>query len=278
MSGWHFRLKQAPALRVDLRGVTPTALAHLALAEIEQFQVSHGNAMLALAEFFDIAPGPQDGALHFEGNLERFDRIGWQMDGGGIRVEGHAGHYAGGGMSAGELHVTGNAGLLAACEMAGGALTVDGNVGDFAASTLPGSMDGMRGGCLVVRGDAGERFGDRMRRGTAVVHGNVGAFAASRMVAGTIAIGGGAGAHLGHAMHRGSVVFAGDGAAAALDAIAALPTFVRNRTPTPVFWALLARDLARHGGAFAALGQRGMERHLGDLSADGKGELIFVSS
>jgi formylmethanofuran dehydrogenase subunit C len=279
MSGWHFRLRQPPALRVDLRGVTPAALASLATAEVEKFQVGHGNSMLALAEFFDIAPDPRDdGALHFEGNLERFDRIGWQMDSGRIRVEGHAGHYAGGCMRAGELRITGNAGLLAACEMAGGALTVDGNVGDFAASTLPGSMDGMRGGALVVGGHAGERFGDRMRRGVAVVHGNVGAFAASRMVAGTIALGGGAGPHLGYGMRRGSVVLASDGAAAALQACAALPVFISNRTPTPVFWALLARDLARHGGAFAALSARSIQRYLGDLSADGKGELIFVSS
>jgi len=44
-----------------------------------------------------------------------------------------------------------------------------------------------------------------------------------------------------------------------------------------VFWQLLARDLAQHGGAFTALAQRGMQRHLGDVSAAGKGELILVT-
>jgi len=47
--------------------------------------------------------------------------------------------------------------------------------------------------------------------------------------------------------------------------------------PAPVFWQLLARDLAQHGGAFEALPRRAIQRHLGDVSAAGKGELIRVS-
>ncbi|MDR1967202.1 MAG: formylmethanofuran dehydrogenase subunit C, partial [Burkholderiaceae bacterium] len=238
MSGWRFRLRQAPALRVDLRGITPGALASLTAAQVERLPVGHGNTTLALAEWFDVAPQAEEGALHFEGQLERFDRIGWQMDGGRIRVEGDAGHHAGGCMRAGELHIEGHAGLLAACEMAGGTLIVDGDVGDCAASALPGSMDGMRGGTFIVRGNAGERFGDRMRRGSAVIHGNAGAFLGSRMVAGTIAVGGQAGAHAGHGMRRGSVVFAG------AEAVSLPPTFLANHASIPVFWSLLARDLA----------------------------------
>lgn len=272
MSAWRLRLRAVPALRVDLRGITPTALAPLSAAQVAQLGVGHGTERLALAELFDITPGDED-ALHLEGDLERFDRIGWQMDGGRLHVEGPAGHYAGGGMVGGSLHIAGRAGLLAACEMAGGTLTVDGDVGDFAASTLPGSMDGMRGGSLVVRGNAGERFGDRMRRGSAVVHGDVGAFLGARMVAGTIAVGGQVGAHAGYGMRRGSIVFARHGVAWRAARDSAL-TFVPNGTPTPVFWALLARDLARHGGPFSDLPSRRIERHLGDLSADGKGELI----
>ncbi len=273
MNGWHLRLRQAPALRVDFRAITPAALAGLSAAEVGHLPLFQGNARLALGDLFEVAPGTEDGLLQLEGDLGRFDRIGWQMDGGRIRVEGDAGHYAGGCMRAGDLRIEGSAGLLSACEMAGGAMTVRGNVGDFAASTLPGSMDGMRGGTLVVHGDAGERFGDRMRRGTALVHGNAGAFLGARMVAGTIAVGGQVGAHAGYGMRRGSIVFAAPGAALPVGIAEAL-TFVPNRTPTPVFWALLARDLARHGGAFADLPSRRMERHLGDLSADGKGELI----
>lgn len=267
MNGWRFELRQVPTLRVDLRGVTPTVLAVLSAEQVEQLRVGYGNTTLPLAEFFHVAPGEQ-GTLHFSGDLSRFDRIGWQMDAGRIVVDGGAGHYAGGGMCGGELLVRGSAGLLAACEMAGGHLRIEGDVDDFAAAPLPGSMDGMRGGTLVVTGNAGARFGDRMRRGTAVVFGDAGDFLASRLVAGTIALGGRAGAHVGYGMRRGSVVFAG-----AAPQLAA--SFAPAIADALVFWQLLARDLARHGGVFADLPARRISRHLGDLSAGGKGELIL---
>jgi formylmethanofuran dehydrogenase subunit C len=268
MSGWTLRAKQAPALRVDLRGVTPDALATRTSAEVERWPIGHGNAWVPLGEFFSVEPRGDD-ALVFEADLSHFDRVGWQMAGGRLQVEGDVGDYVGGGMRAGELLVHGSVRALAACEMAGGQLTIAGDAGDFAASTLPGSMDGMRGGTLIVRGSAGARFGDRMRRGTALVFGDVGDFLASRMVAGTIAIGGRAGAHVGYGMRRGSVVFAG----AAPDIA---PTFVPAIAEAAVAWQLLARDLARQGGAWATLPQRRIERHFGDLATGGKGELIVA--
>ena len=272
MSGWRLVLKAPPALRVDLRGVTPIALASLSAADIERMPVGYGNGRVPLSEFFRVEAQDGEGeALVFEGDLSRFDRIGWQMAQGRILVAGKAGHYAGGCMSGGELVVQGSAGLLAACEMAGGTLTVQGDVDDFAASTLPGSMDGMRGGTFVVGGRAGDRFGDRMRRGTAIVHGDAGDFLASRLVAGTIAVGGRPGAHVGWGMRRGSIVLA-----AGLPALEVPATFVPALAAVDVFWQLLARDLARHGGPFAQLPARSFERHLGDLAADGKGEIILA--
>jgi formylmethanofuran dehydrogenase subunit C len=130
-------------------------------------------------------------------------------------------------------------------------------------------MEGMRGGTFVVRGRAGARLGDRMRRGSVVVFGDAGDFMASRMVAGTLAVGGRCGAHPGYGMRRGSVVFAGPTPQAP-------PTFVPARGEAAVFWQLLARDLSRHGGVFQTLPSRAAQRWLGDLSADGKGELIAV--
>lgn len=270
MSGWRLTLRQLPVLRVDLRGITPAALAGLSTAEVERLPLGCGNASLPLAEFFAVARHGDD-ALAFDGDLSRFDRLGWQMAGGRIQVEGSVGHYAGGCMSAGELVVKGHAGLLAACEMAGGTLTIEGNADDFAAGTLPGSMDGMRGGLLVVKGNAGTRFGDRMRRGTALVFGDAGDFLASRLVAGTIAVGGRVGAHAGYGMRRGSVIFAN---AELLPT--QLATFVPALASADVFWQLLARDLAGRGAPFAGLASRPTERYLGDLGAGGKGELIFV--
>lgn len=262
MSGWTLTLKQPLALRIDLRGVLP------GLATLDGVLVGHGNALLPLAEFFAIMKRDDD-ALVLEGDLSRVDRIGWQMEGGTLIVDGHAGDYAGGAMRGGELRIRGSARDLAACEMAGGLLTIDGDVGDFAAGTLPGSMDGMRGGTLIVRGHAGARFGDRMRRGSALIFGDAGDFLAARMVAGTIALAGRCGAHPAYGMRRGSVVFAGA-------APAESPTFVPAVADAPVFWQLLARDLARHGGVFESLPSRRIERRLGDLAAGGKGELITL--
>jgi len=261
MSGWTLRLQQTPALRVDMRGVLPSA-------DVPRLHVGYGNALVPLAELFSLTPR-HDSKLVLEGDCARCDRVGWQMDGGSLIVDGPVGDYAGAGLRGGEIVVRGNARDLVACEMAGGSLTIEGNAGDFAASTLPGSMDGMRGGLLMIKGNVGERCADRMRRGSVVVFGNSGDFLASRLVAGTIALGGRAGAHVGFGMRRGSIVFAGA-------APAPSPTFVPAIAEVPVFWQLLARDLAQHGGVFAALPSRRIERQLGDLAADGKGEWIVV--
>lgn len=270
MSGWQLTLKQAPMLRLDLRTLTPAALAGLSAGAVAQHTVWHGNEAVALGELFAVAPAGDDDELRLAGDLRRADRIGWQLAAGRIRVDGAAGDYVGGGMSGGEIRVDGAAGLLAACEMSGGRLEIGGDVGDFAASALPGSLDGMRGGTLLVRGSAGARFGDRMRRGSALVFGDCGDFAASRMVAGTIAVAGRLGAHAAYGMRRGTLVCAGP-------APALPPTFVANDALIAVFWQLLARDLARHGGAFAALPKRAVRRHLGDLAAGGKGELLLCA-
>jgi formylmethanofuran dehydrogenase subunit C len=269
MSGWKFTLKAQPELRVDLRSVSPAAFAELDAAAVGRHAVHHGNEAVALGDLFTIAPHVE-GELRLEGDLSRFDRLGWQLAAGTVRIDGAAGDYLGAGMSGGEVHATGSAGLLAACEMSGGRLEVGGDVGDHAASALPGSMDGMRGGTLIVRGSAGARFGDRMRRGSALVFGNAGDFAASRMVAGTIAVAGTIGAHPAYGMRRGTLLALGP-------APAVPPTFVGNNVDIGVFWQLISRDLARHGGAFATLGKRCPSRFLGDLAAGGKGELLVVA-
>jgi formylmethanofuran dehydrogenase subunit C len=273
VSGWRLKLKQTPTLRLDLRGLAPHALASLNAAQVEQLPIGYGHRQHALAEWFSVHPAA-DQVLHFEGDLSRCDRVGWQMDGGQLIVDSGVGHYAGAGMRGGEMHVHGDAGLQAACEMAGGNLTIDGNVDDFAASPLPGSMDGMRGGRLLVKGHAGARFADRMRRGTAVVCGDVGDFAASRLVAGTVVVGGRCGAHVAYGMRRGSLVLAGPH-----------PTqpasFVPGQANADVMWQLLARDLARqlsgHDNRFADLPGRRTRRALGDLAVAGTGELIFLT-
>ena len=299
--GWCLRLKAQPDFRVDFGGVLPARLGAMTADEVARVEVRHGNAMLALGELFDIATldgevgaGAADAInqsvveassgmhpaattqghaeppseLRLEGDLSRFDAIGQGLDGGVVRIDGAVGDRLGLSMRRGEIRVHGAAGQLAGCEMAGGLIDIAGDVGDFAAGALPGSMDGMRGGTLIVRGNAGARCGDRMRRGTVVLHGDAGDFLASRMVAGTIAVGGRVGAHCGYGMRRGTLVFAGPPPAVP-------PTFVATHQDIVVFWTLLRRSLAYHGGRFAALPARAPSRLVGDLAVDGKGEWLL---
>jgi formylmethanofuran dehydrogenase subunit C len=267
MNETRLRLKQQPALCVDLRGVLPAQVAALAAAELGALQLWHGNERIALGDLFaierrDAAPEP---VLRFEGDLSRCDWLGAQMDGGALFAE-TCGDYVGLQMRSGRIEIAGRVGVYAACEMSGGTLQV-GATGDFAAAALPGSMDGMRGGTLIVRGAAGARFGDRMRRGTAIVFGDAGDFLASRMVAGTIAVAGRCGKHPGFGMRRGSLVL--------LQPLEVPPTFAATDYNFDVAWTLLARSLQRHGGAFTNLGKRRPRRLAGDRAVDGRGEILL---
>ena len=305
--GWCLRLKAQPDFRVDFGGVLPARLGAMTADEVARVEVRHGNGMLVLGELFVIAAlggrasdpgeaaagsagasnladagassdtssaGAAEGRadppseLRLEGDLSRFDAIGQGLEGGVLRIDGAVGDRLGLSMRAGEIRVQGAAGQLAGCEMAGGLIDIAGDVGDFAAGVLPGSMDGMRGGTLIVRGNAGARCGDRMRRGTLVLHGDAGDFLASRMVAGTIAVAGRVGAHCGYGMRRGTLVFAGPPPAVP-------PTCVSTHQDIVVFWTLLRRSLAYHGGRFAALPARAPYRLVGDLAVDGKGEWLL---
>lgn len=281
--GWCLRLKVQPEFRVDFGGVLPLRLAAMTADEIARLPLRHGNDMQAMGALFDIMPvegeaaavpggqaepGPQ---LRLEGDLSRVDAIGQGLEGGMLRVDGDVGDRLGLAMRGGEIRVRGRAGELAGCEMAGGRIEVAGDVGDFAAAARPGSMDGMRGGTLVVHGNVGARCGDRMRRGTVVLHGDAGDFLASRMVAGTIAVAGRVGAHCGYGMRRGTLVFAGPQPPAP-------PTFVATQHDIAVFWALLRRSLAYHGGLFASLPAPAPRRLVGDLAVDGKGEWLLPGS
>jgi formylmethanofuran dehydrogenase subunit C len=266
------RLKQTPALRIDVRGLLPAWLAELTAQDIGAIGLWHGAERIGVGDLFAVEVGdsardaPQ---IVFEGDMQRFDRIGARMDAGHIFVEGHAGDFAGLQMSAGTLHIAGDCGSFAGCELAGGRIEIRGNAGDFAGAALPGDMDGMRGGTLVIHGDAGARLGDRMRRGTIAVFGSAGAFVASRMVAGTIAIAGKVGEHPAFGMRRGSLVL--------LDsAWPATQRFAENSSDIDVFWRLLVPTLAREGGAFAMLSRTHAPTRLrGDVSVQGKGEILL---
>ena len=134
---------------------------------------------------------------------------------------------------------------------------------------LGGATAGPPQGGALPSGDGDREAGAKGQSPlTLVLHGDAGDFLASRMVAGTIAVAGRVGAHCGYGMRRGTLVFAGPPPAVP-------PTFVATHQDIVVFWTLLRRSLAYHGGRFAALPARAPYRLVGDLAVDGKGEWLL---
>ena len=154
---------------------------------------------LCAGDVFKIRMGDAT-QIRFDGGSERFDRIGAGMSHGEISIEGDVGNQAGRLMRGGRLAIAGNAGPWAASGMKGGTSRSPAMPANGSAARSAGETVGMRGGVVVVRGDAGARAGDRMRRGMIIVEGKAGTHAGSRMIAGTLIVRGRAGPLPGYLM------------------------------------------------------------------------------
>ena len=152
--------------------------------------------------------------------------------------------------------------------ISGGLIRVSGAVGDFLGAAIPGDQRGMRGGTVLVGGDAGDRVGDRMRRGLVLIEGRAGDYCASRMLAGTIAVWGPVGRFPGMAMKRGTLLLR--------QAPALLPTFTDSGRQSLGFLSLLVRSWRTLPGRFATIAdsQAQVQRYMGDLANDGRGEIL----
>jgi len=186
-------LRQRPDQRLDLSALVPHKLAGKSVAEIERIDLSTSRHRVDVGEVFRVRAGnPQQ--IRLEGACDRLDLIGHGMSSGEMTVEGDVGAKAGRLMNGGRLVIQGNAGPWAASGMRAGHLEITGSVGDRLGGPLAGEVAGMRGGVVLVGGDAGERAGDRLRRGTIIIQGGAGPYAGSRMLAGTLIVRGPAGA------------------------------------------------------------------------------------
>ncbi len=268
-------LRQAPPGRISLFGVTPDRLASMDLAAIEKLPLSWGGERLALAEFFSIGGKPGERMI-FDGCDPWFSDLGGGMAGGECEVVGDAGDFLARDMSGGRLAVRGSVGRFAASGLAGGEVHIAGNAGERLGGALPWLAGGMRGGRVVVGGSVGDRCGDKLRRGEIFVGGDAGDFVGTRMVAGTIAVAGRIGAHPGYAMHRGTLLLLGE-------SFAPPPSFVETVMAADAYLGLLWRDWKRRFeadsafGAFAARALSGAaapRRWMGDVAADGRGEVF----
>jgi formylmethanofuran dehydrogenase subunit C len=143
---------------------------------------------------------------------------------------------------------------------------VRGSAGRHLGSAYPGEKAGMRGGEIVVHGDAGEQAGAGMRRGLIAVGGRVGEAAGLRMLAGTIVALGGVGPQAGAGMRRGSIV--------TMAPATPLATFTFACTYRPPFLRLYLRRLRALGlpvsddqidGRYARWSGDGLELRRGEI-------------
>ena len=190
---------------VEVEGLTPSAVRGLSLAEIERFEIFHGNRKVPLAEFFNVSGDPTDARFEFEGNLAGVHWIGAQMSEGEIHIQGDAGRHVGSEMTGGVIHVHGNASDWVGGEMQGGLIHVHGNAGHLVGSAYRGSKIGMTGGTILIDGSAGNEVGLTLRRGLLAIGGACGDFVGANMIAGTVLVFGPCGNRPAANMRRGTV-------------------------------------------------------------------------
>jgi formylmethanofuran dehydrogenase subunit C len=260
-------LSGRPDQRLDLSALVPQRLAGLSEAEIAKIELQTTRRRVTVGDVFHLRMGDAK-QIRIHASCDRLDRIGQEMTGGEIVVDGDVGARAGRLMKGGRLTVRGSAGPWAASGMNGGTIEICGDAGDRLGGPVAGEVAGMRGGVVLVHGRVGERAGDRLRRGIIVVEGGAGAYAGSRMIAGTLVVLGRTGPLPGYLMKRGTIVL-GD------KSEEMSPTFIDCGVHDLVVLRLMAGFIGGLSARAGKLFQRPLRRFAGDMAALGKGE-IFI--
>ncbi|MDE2120345.1 MAG: formylmethanofuran dehydrogenase subunit C [Betaproteobacteria bacterium] len=254
----------------DLSLLAPRRLAGLSARAVERLPLP-GARPAPLGEYFTVL---EQGAANDELLVVRTGAahphgLGRDLDGGCLRIEGHAGAMLARDMRGGEIVVDGDCGDFAASGMRGGRLRVLGDAGGFLGAALPDARQGMNGGEVVVHGRAGERAGWSMRRGLLLIGEGCGAHCAAGMLAGTLvtpscadipALG----------LRRGSLVLTRDTPALA-------PTFHPGGEVDLVWLRLLARHTRAWLPELLETAPRGL-RVCGDLACGGRGEILLLGA
>jgi formylmethanofuran dehydrogenase subunit C len=255
---------------VEVEGLTPDWACDKSLAEIERFDIFHGNRKVPLAEMFTVSGDSANKGIDFEGDLAGVHWIGAHMRSGRVHVHGPAGRHVGSEMRGGEIHIEGDAGGWLGCEMRGGLIHVRGNASHLVGAAYRGSAKGMLGGTILVDGDAGNEIGLSMQQGVIAIGGRAGDFLGFNMKDGSIIVLGDAGIRAGAAMRGGTIVLLGP------TPPPVLPSFRLDRTATPESLAPLLQNLRNQGfRPDMSLLPADVDVYAGDLVEDGSGELLL---
>ena len=261
----------APTLvPVEIEGFTPDWACDKSLAEIERFEIFHGNCRIPIAEMFRVSGDASDKRMDFEGNLAGVHWIGAHMTSGVVRIHGAAGRHVGSQMRGGEIVVEGDAGGWIGAEMHKGLIHVKGNAGHLTGAAYRGSAKGMTGGTILVDGNAGNEIGLTMRRGLIAIGGAAGDMIGFNMLAGTVAVFGECGIRPGAGMRRGTLALFGP------NPPQLLPSFRYASTYQPQAVKIMLRTLLDKGFCFdEALLRSEFDLYHGDLVSIGRGEILF---
>jgi formylmethanofuran dehydrogenase subunit C len=127
----------------------------------------------------------------------------------------------------------------------------------------------MRGGTVIVKGNAGDRAGDQMRRGLILIEGNVGDYCASRMIAGTIGVLGNVGEYACFSMKHGTLL---------LTKLPKLHATIQDcGTHNLPFLNLMFKSFTKFNTKFSALETTRVQRFVGDAACNGNGEILLLS-
>lgn len=254
----------------DLSDLAPRRLAGLSTPAVERLALG-GRPSELLGEYFEVHEegATRDELLVVRTGSSRLHGLGRGLDGGCLRIEGHAGAMLGRDMRAGDIVVDGDCGDFAASGMRGGRVRVLGDAGNFLGAALWDTRQGMNGGEVVVHGRAGDRAGWAMRRGLLLVGEGCGAHCAAGMLAGTLVTPGCADLP-GLGLRRGSLLLTREAPALAA-------TF-NPGGEVDLGW---LRLLARHARAWLPELLEPCPRGLrlcGDLASAGKGEILLLGA
>ena len=199
---------------VSAECISPDFVAGKSLREIELTQIWEGNRRIKLGSIFkvqgEIGRTLDDCTVKITGNVSAVRRIGFEMTGGSIQINGDAGMYLGECMQGGSIIVAGNAGSWLGTRMRNGHIEVQGDAGDAVGGSARGGTKGMRGGGIIIHGNCGTEAGAWMQNGTIRIKGNCDLYAGIHMKNGTIVIESNCAGRVGAQMTGGKIVVLGN--------------------------------------------------------------------
>jgi formylmethanofuran dehydrogenase subunit C len=190
--------------------ITPDVFQGKSVKEIASLTVWEGNRKRKLGDLFKIEEtSAETPNIIINGDVGEVRRVGQGMKTGEIVINGNAGMHLGEKMAGGKITVNGNAAGWTGSSMKKGLIEIHGDASDYLASPYRGSVEGMRGGTIIVDGNVGSDSGCYLRGGTIKVKGNAGPFLGFHMKKGVIHVEKNAGNRLGASMTGGKIVVSG---------------------------------------------------------------------